>query len=173
MLFIRSLLLIVVSTFLVHSPARADDGACQTEMTQDDGQLGGGGISGVGGGGGLGFALRLYLNSIYQVNFPHLVILRRINPSDVTSAPTEVEACIYDKHFGDADTVHLVATLSCEGGTSITWPRQDSLRVHCEGAFGNDRLRFEATMLAGLYIGDLIRILPDGAQATEALFFGH
>lgn len=141
--------------------------ACPEEI-HNDGGLGGGGISGVGGGGdGVSFAVWQYQNPIFQETFPQLLRLEKIDGN-------KVQACVYDKQFLQTDTPKLVATLSCEGGETIAWPYQDSLRVHCNGQIdSNSLLRFEATYLGGNLMGFLERREASGLKNTSAFLMGH
>lgn len=139
-------------------------GECPAKLGNTDGEIGGG-ISGVGGGGS-GFVVWNYLNSIQAAEFPQMVQLMKLESG-------RIQGCVYDQHFGRTDVANLVTTLACTGEDTVTWPFTDHLRVKCSGPFLTDRLKFEMTYVGRQLLGTMVRVSPGDIHLTEAVMIGH
>jgi hypothetical protein len=159
-------IVLVLSSMLACTVTASAATQCPNPLTQNP-TAGGGGISGVGGGGDLGFGIIKYINSAFQESFPQLLWLMKDDSGIV--------ACVYDRDFRETQTPNLVATLSCTGGDTVTYPYSDKFRVRCTGPLIDSTLLFEATYLdvSREIIGEMIRIDPSNIRTTDALMIGH
>lgn len=160
---ILGLVFTVVTTFA--NTGKAADLSCQQTLKQDQDHVGGGGISGVGGGARFSFTTLHYINPIFSNSMPQLVRVEAL-------ANGKARACVYDHHFGQASTVHLVSTLNCNGGETMKSPFT-SFRVICSGRFQDSQLSFEATLMGRHLLGIFKRTSANGTANTEAVTIGH